>query len=110
MTVRYDCSISFDRPRSQVVDTTTNDTRVYRTRLSRQKEAMKARSLLSYLSRPPFIPAFLLDNEHPGYRKERMAYGLPKAATGATNILRDFAANESLSAAKLTVNRRFYIF
>lgn len=45
-------------------------------------------------SRPPFIPAFLLDNERPGYRKERMAYGCQKAATAARLISPcDFAAN-----------------
>lgn len=46
---------------------------VYRDRRKRRQE-----SLPFSLSCPLFIPAFLLDNERPGYRKERMAYGCQK--------------------------------
>lgn len=50
-----------------------------RTRYTGYRDRRKRRRVSSLLpSRPPFIPAFLLDNERPGYRKERMAYGCQK--------------------------------
>lgn len=44
----------------------------------RDRRKRRQKSLPFPLSRPPFIPAFLLDNERPGYRKERIAYGCQK--------------------------------
>lgn len=50
-----------------------------RTRYTGYRDRRKRRRVSSLLpSRPPFIPAFLLDNERPGYRKDRMAYGCQK--------------------------------
>lgn len=51
----------------------------------------------SFSSLLPFIPAFLLDNERPGYRKERRAaYGRRRERLltySAIGVSRDSAAN-----------------
>jgi len=97
----------FDRSinRSQVVDR-LQTIRAYAagipTSVSRQKEAMVRTRGTFPPSKSSFIPAILLDNERPGYRKGRAAYGRQRRlATGALRHLsRDFC-RESLSACVL---------
>lgn len=78
MTVRYDCSISLDRADRSLPGgrRLQNDTRI-RARCVGTEGSEGCTGASSLLSRPfSFIPAFLLDNERPGYRKElRAAYG-----------------------------------
>lgn len=92
--------------------TTTNDTRVH-TRYTGYRDRRKRRRASQGISSSfcsSFIPAFLLDNEHPSYRKERAAYGCQKLLL-VRLISLAISPRDTTSPPKLnpsTDNRRFY--
>jgi hypothetical protein len=49
---------------------------------------VRTRGTFPSSSKSSFIPAILLDNERPGYRKGRAAYGCQRPATGALDTSR----------------------
>lgn len=95
VTVRYDCSISRSADRSLPGGRRLQTIRAYTPGIPGiETEGSGGAQGISSSFWSSFIPAFLLDNEHPGYRKERAAYGCQKLLpVRLTNISRNFATS-----------------
>lgn len=87
VTVRYNCSISRSADRSLPGGRRLQTIRAYTPGIpSIETEGSEGAQGISSSFWSSFIPAFLLDNEHPSYRKQRAAYGCQNLLLRLTSL------------------------